>query len=97
MAGHLDVVVGGRKGMLWFREDHVVLQVADYRSALGLLKLAMPVLDPVGKLLSFSQIGLRVAAGQRRPVELFPRPSWVVRRLVPAVRRLSAASSRRPA
>ena len=93
MVGELDVAIAGQEATILFLKDHVVLRFADYRSALAIVNHAMPSPEPIGKLLSFSEIGLRAQVGIRQPIELFPQPSLIVRWLSPAVREMVHAAN----
>ena len=92
MVGELDVAIAGQKATVHFLNDHVLLSFSDYKTAREIMKTPMPDLTLAGRLLSFSEIGLRTRIGRRKPFELFPQPSWIVRLLSPAVRGIFAAS-----
>lgn len=93
MVGELDVAIAGQEATIHFLNDQVLLRFADYRSALAIVNQAMPNPKLVGKLLSFIEIGLRAQVGKRRPIELFPQPSLIVRWFSPAVREMVQESN----
>ncbi len=91
MAGELAVAIAGQEATVLFLNDQIVLRVSDFRSALAIVNRAMPNPEPIGKLLLFSQIGLKAQVGQRRSFELFPQPSVIVRLLSPLIRKMVRA------
>ena len=88
MVGELDVAIADRKMTIEFLGDQIMLCFPDYASARAVMGQPLPSLSPVGKLLSFSQIGLRAKVGKRHAIELFLRPSWFTKLLSPAVREM---------
>lgn len=92
MVGELDVVIAGQKATIQFLNDHILLCISDYKTARKIIKTPMPDLSLAGRLLSFSETGLLTQIGRRKPFELFPQPSWIVRLLSPAVRGMFEAS-----
>lgn len=93
MVGELDIAIADQSATILCLSDHVVLRVADYRSALTIVNHAMPGAGQIGKLLSFNEIGLSAQLGKWQPIELFPQPSLIVRWLIPAVRELVHAEN----
>ncbi len=92
MVGELDVAIADQNATIEFLRDHVLFRFADYRTARAVLGQPMPSLEPIGKMLSWSKIGLKSQVGKRKPIELFPEPSWIVRWLSPAVREMVGAT-----
>jgi hypothetical protein len=93
MVGVLDVTIAGHKVKIEFLGDYILFQFADYSTARSIMNQPTPSLKPIGKLLSFSQIGLKARVGRRKPIELFPQPSWIVRWLSPSIREMIGAVS----
>ena len=93
MVGVLDVAIADQKAKIEFLENHILFRFADYSTARAIMSQPMPSLDLIGRLLAFSEIGLKAKVGKRKPVELFPKPSWVVRWLSPAVRDMIQSNS----
>ena len=79
MVGVIDVAIADHKAKVEFLSDHVLFRFADYSTARAIMSVPMPSLNPIGKLLSFAEIGLKAQVSKRKSVELFPKPSWVVR------------------
>ena len=94
MVGELEVAIAGHSATFHFLNDHILLSIGNYTTARAILKTPMPDLSLAGKLLSFSEIALLSRVGKRKPFELFPQPSWIVRLLSPAVRGMFDASVR---
>ena len=88
MAGEIDVAIVGHDAKLVFLGDHIVLRVADYLTAVAIMRTTTPDLIPLGKLLAFSETGLKVHVGNRKPMEIFPNPSRIARWLSPKIREL---------
>jgi hypothetical protein len=89
MAGEIDVTIVGHAAKLIFQGDHIVLRCADVRTAFAIMKAPTPDVKPLGKLLSFSEIGLVAHVGKRKPFEIFPNPGRVTRWLSPKVREMN--------
>ena len=94
MAGELELAVAGRTARLNFLSDHIVLQIADYRSAAALVRVPTPDLGPLGKLLNFSEMKVLAQVGKRKPIEIFPDPGRLARWLSPKVRELTGTNQR---
>ena len=92
MVGELHVAIADQEATILFLDDRVVLRFAGYKSALAIAKFALPSPARFGKLLSFSEIGLRAQVGKRRSIELFPSPSFIVRWLSRPVREMVQAA-----
>ncbi len=88
MVGELDVAIADQKATIEFLSDHALFRFADYKTARTVVGQPMPSLGPIAKLLQWSEIGLKAQIGKRKPIELFPQPSWMVRWLSPAVREM---------
>ena len=85
MVGEVNVAIAGQNATIQFLNDQIVLEISDYKTAWKIMKTTMPNLSLAARLLSFSEIGLMTRIGSRRPVELFPKPSWIVRLLSPSI------------
>ena len=94
MVGELDVAIADQEATILFLNDRVIFRFASYTSALGMVNHAVPNPTSIGKLLSFSEISLSAQVGKRRPIELFPNPSIIVRWLSPPVREMVQAANR---
>jgi hypothetical protein len=88
MVGELDVAIADQKATIEFLGDHVLFRFADYKTARAVVGQPMPSLKPVGRLLSWSEIGLKAKIGNRKAIELYPSPSWIVRWLSPSIREM---------
>ncbi len=88
MAGEIDVAIVGHNGKLVFLGDHVVFRCTDYLSAVAFMRTPTPNLRPLGKLMAFSETGLKVHIGNRRPIEIFPNPNRIARWLSPKIREI---------
>ena len=88
MVGELDVAIADQKATIEFLSDHVLFRFANYKTARAVVGQPMPSLGPIGKLLKWSEFGLKAQVGKRKPIELFPQPSWIVCWLSPAVREM---------
>lgn len=96
MAGELEIAVVGRTARLNFLSDHIVLQIADYRSAAAIIRVPTPDLGPLGKLLNFSEMKILAQVGKRKPIDIFPKPARIARWLSPKVRELNGTDERQP-
>ena len=94
MAGELELAVAGRTARLNFLSDHIVLQIADYRSAAALVRVPTPDLGLLGKLLNFSEMKVLAQVGKRKPIEIFPDPGRIARWLSPKVRELTGTNQK---
>lgn len=94
MAGELELAVVGRTARLNFLSDHIVLHIADYRSAAAIMRVPTPDLGPLGKLLNFSEMKILAQVGKRKPMEIFPNPGRIARWLSPKVRELTGTSEK---
>lgn len=92
MVGKLDVAIAGQTAKFEFLRDRIRFHFADYATARAIVNRSLPSLAPIGRLLSFCEIGLQARIGNRKPIELFPRASWIVRLLSPAVSEMVIAS-----
>jgi len=72
-----------------FLSDRIVFRFADYRTAGKLQKFSLPNVRLLSRVLRFSGQRVLAKVGKRKEVELFPKPSWLVRLLSPQVRRLT--------
>jgi len=93
MVGELEVAIVDRKMTIDLLGDQILLRFPDYASVRAVMKQPFPSLGLAGKLLSFSQIGLQVEVGKRKPIELFPRPSWITKLLSSDVREMLDTAS----
>ena len=89
MVGELDVEIADQKATIEFLNDHVLFRFADYKTARAVVGRPLPSLVRIGRLLTWSEIGLKAQIGRRKPIELFPEPGWIVRWLSPAVREMT--------
>ncbi|MDG1512526.1 MAG: hypothetical protein P8R31_12575 [Mariniblastus sp.] len=89
MVGEIDIAVVGHDAKLVFLGDHIVFRVTDYLSAVAFMRTPMPDLKPLGKLMAFSETGLKVHIGKRKPIEILPKPSRIARLLSPKVREIA--------
>lgn len=92
MAGELGLAVAGRTARLNFLSDHIVLQIADYRSAAAIMRVPTPDLGPLGKLLNFSEMRILAQVGKRKPMEIYPNPARFARWLSPKIRELNGTN-----
>ena len=92
MIGELDLAQAGRNAQIQFNEDTVLIRFPDYRTAIGMVWAPMPSLDRLGVPMKFGSVVLKAQIGDRRPLELFPKPHWIVNLLSPSVRRMIAAA-----
>ena len=92
MVGEVNVAIAGQNATIQFLNDQIVLEISDYKTAWKIMKTPMPNLSLAARLLSFSEIGLMTRIGNRKPVELFPEPSWIVRLLSPSITGMLEAS-----
>ena len=92
MVGELHVAIADQTATIEFLRDRILFHFADYATARVIVKRPLPSLAPLARLLSLSAIGLQAQIGNRKPIELFPRPSWIVRLLSPAVREMVIAA-----
>jgi hypothetical protein len=88
MAGELDVTVAGHPMTIEFLGDSILLRFSDFVSSRSVMSQPLPSLRPIGQVLSTSEIVLRAKVGRWKPIELFPRSSWLIRWLSPAVREM---------
>jgi hypothetical protein len=91
MAGEIVLAIAGRTAKLVFLGDHIVLSVGDYLTAVAFSRFPSPNLSRLGRLLAFSEIGLQVQVGNRKPVEIYPNPSRSARWLSPKIRELAGS------
>jgi hypothetical protein len=92
MVGELELAIADQTATIEFVSDHVLVRFADYKTARTMVSKPMPSLNLVGQLLGFSNIGLKAQVGSRKPIELFPQPSWLVRWLSPTIREMVYAA-----
>jgi hypothetical protein len=92
MVGELDVASAGQTATIEFLRDRILLHFADYASARAISGCILPSPAAIGRLLSFGDIGLMAQIGNRKSVQLFPQPSWIVRLLSPAIREMARAA-----
>lgn len=88
MVGELNVAIADHKATIEFLSEQILFRFSDYKTARAIVIRPLPSLRPIGKLLSFSEIVLKAQVGKRKPIELFPQPSWIVRWLSPAIREM---------
>lgn len=88
MVGELDVAIAGHRATIVFLSEQILFRFVDYKTARAIVNRPLPSLRPLGKLLSFSEIELKAQVGNRKPIELFPQPNWIVRWLSPTIRQL---------
>ena len=88
MVGEIEVVTADQHATIEFLSDHILFRFPDLKSARVITGQPMPNLKVAGKLLAFSEIVLEAQIGNRKPVELFPKPSWLVKTLSPAIRNM---------
>lgn len=88
MVGELAVAIADQHATIEFLGDHILFRFDDYRTARAIVSQPLPSLGPIGRLMSWSDTGLKAQIGKRKPIELFPRPSWIVRWLSSAVREM---------
>lgn len=84
MVGEVEVTVAGQRGILFFREDRVIFHLPSFSAARVILRQPIPSLRWLHHGLSFVEIAVHAQIGNRQPVALFPKPSWIVRFLLPA-------------
>ena len=92
MVGGMDLETAGQNLTVKFLGEEILLCFGDLKAAREIIGQPMPSLRLIGKLLSFSELRLKAKVGERKPIELFPEPSWVVRLLSPAIREMVQAS-----
>lgn len=91
MVGELDVAIADQKATVVFQNDQIVFCFSDFKTVRRFVNRPLPNLRPVGKLLAFTEIALKLQVGKRKPIALFPRPNWVVRWLSRAIREMNSA------
>ncbi len=92
MVGELDVAIADQNATIKFLGDQIVFHFQDYATARALKNRPFPSLSLVGKLLSFGELRLLAQVGKRKPIELFPQASWIVKLLSPAIRKMSGST-----
>ena len=92
MAGEIDIAIVGHDAKLVFSGDHVEFRVADYLSAVAFMRTPTPNLKPLGKLMAFSETGLKVHIGNRKPIEILPNPNRIARWLIPKIREIASGN-----
>jgi hypothetical protein len=88
MVGELDVAIADQNATIEFLGDQILFHFQDYATARAVTTRPLPSLSLVGNLLSFGELRLRAQIGKRKPIELFPQASWIVRMLSPAIREM---------
>ncbi len=88
MVGELDVAIADQTATISLTNEKIVFHISDFKTARALLKTRVPDWSLGGRLLRKLGAVVYVQIGQRKPVEIFPRPGWVVRLLSPAIRGL---------
>ena len=86
MVGEIEVATAGQHATIVFLSDYILFRFPSLKSARVITGQPLPNLAVAGKLLALSEIALKAQIGDRKPVELFPKPSWLVRILSPAIR-----------
>ena len=88
MVGELDVAIADQNATIEFLGDQILFHFQDYATARAVTNRPFPSLALVGKLLSIGELRLQAQIGKRKPIELFPQASWIVRLLSPAIREM---------
>ena len=76
-----------------FLKDRIVLRFPNYQAASKLGRSPLPNQALLARVLRFSDQRVLANVGNFKELELFPRPSLLVRLLSPQVRRLAKAGS----
>lgn len=92
MVGELNLAIADQNATVEFAGDEISLYFPDYKTAREMMRHPMPSLKLLGRLLSWSELRLKARVGERKPFELIPDPSWIVRLLSPAIREIILAS-----
>ena len=89
--GSLDAACSGRKTSIEIGADRVLFKIADLKSVLFWREVPIPQPRLLIWMLNLAELKLYAQIGQRKPIELFPKPNWIVRWSSPAVRELLRA------
>jgi hypothetical protein len=90
MVGELDVSIADQPLTIEFLGDTILFKMKSLRSAAAVARIPSPDLKPLGKLLAFGQMKVAAKVGDRRPIELFPQPGWLVKIIAPRFRDMAS-------
>ena len=60
MVGELDVAIADQKATVVFQNDQIVFCFSDFKTVRRFVNRPLPKLRPVGKLLAFTEIALKL-------------------------------------
>lgn len=91
MVGELEVEIADQKMLAEFHGDQIVLRFDSFRSARSIAKYSLPYAGSIGKMFDFTSLRLHAQIADYRPIMLFPKPSWIVKRFSKQIRDMIAA------
>lgn len=88
MVGELTLATTNQSIKIELSGETIRLILADFSTAWGVSKQPLMNVSTLRQLLSSAGLTLQLQVGGRKPIELFPKPSWILRLLSPLVREL---------
>ena len=91
LVGSIDATCADHAAVIDFKGDHVLIRFPNYRAAGKMQQTVLPNPVLLARVLRFSEQAVFIKIGSRKEIEVFPKPSWIIRVLSPQLRRFLKA------